>query len=850
MPSLSAPFLAAILGLQFDTGAKKLPEAITSETYAMPPDEIKDYFDQPRYLNYTLGSLNASKQWFARTKSSGGVKLSDISNPYENMAGLLLDTRANRARTMSFRTSTSIVLTSAANFEEREIKAPAGSWLSAGTWSPNGRYLMYMVHDEKESTVWIHDSEKNSTRELVKNAVLATRVTPEWIGDSSGVVGVFVPRNRRPEPKAAAVPLQPKVQVSDSGKNKLRTFRAASLLSTELDQQRFEYFMTGQLAKVSVDGRMTEVGKPAMFSSIGSAPKGDFFRVTMMQKPFSYIVQASSFGSKEEIWDASGKSLVTLNERKLTVGDSDTPPPAPTATPTAPAVDPNAKRNLTWMPNGNGLVFVRTKPKAEAKPESTPQREEDEQTRAQRPGGLAALPTTREPEELIQWMAPFRKEDEKVLWTRDQGIPSITWNQDATAVFFSETKSGETSLKRLELGRDGKESVLYSYKSAENPGTIVTTLNAFGVSTIDDKATSHLLRGATVSQDEERSPSRATLSLLDVASKKIAQVWKSEEKAVESIDGILDSRGSRFVISRQTATETPQNFLFEGGKRGKQLTNNKDYAPDLTEAKRYRFQVTRVDGFKFWVKVTAPKWHVEGMKLPAFFWFYPSEVESQDAYNRGIRNANPNLFPNQGGSPKTLLLRRGWVLVEPDCPIVGPRTRVNDFYVNDLRNNLSAVIDALDSKGMADRTKLAIGGHSYGGFSTANAMVHTPFFKAGIAGAGNYNRTLTPISFQGEQRTMFEARSTYLDMSPILYAENLSGALLMYAGMDDQNVGTDPINTIRMFNVLESIGKPASLYMYPYEDHGQIARETLMDQWARWIAWLDKYVLGEPSKDK
>jgi dipeptidyl aminopeptidase/acylaminoacyl peptidase len=84
-------------------------------------------------------------------------------------------------------------------------------------------------------------------------------------------------------------------------------------------------------------------------------------------------------------------------------------------------------------------------------------------------------------------------------------------------------------------------------------------------------------------------------------------------------------------------------------------------------------------------------------------------------------------------------------------------------------------------------------------------------------------------------------------MSPILYAENLSGALLMYAGMEDQNVGTDPINSIRMFNVLESIGKPAALYMYPYEDHGQIARETLMDQWARWIAWLEKYVLGEPK---
>jgi dipeptidyl aminopeptidase/acylaminoacyl peptidase len=170
---------------------------------------------------------------------------------------------------------------------------------------------------------------------------------------------------------------------------------------------------------------------------------------------------------------------------------------------------------------------------------------------------------------------------------------------------------------------------------------------------------------------------------------------------------------------------------------------------------------------------------------------------------------------------------------------------MNDFDVNDLRNNLSATIDALENRGLCDRTKLAIGGHSYGGFSTANAMVHTPFFKAGIAGAGNYNRTLTPMGFQSETRSIFEAKDIYLGMSSILNAENLSGALLMYAGMDDQNIGTDPINSIRMYSVLESIGKPAALYMYPYEDHGQIARESLMDQWARWIAWLDKYVLGK-----
>ena len=121
---------------------------------------------------------------------------------------------------------------------------------------------------------------------------------------------------------------------------------------------------------------------------------------------------------------------------------------------------------------------------------------------------------------------------------------------------------------------------------------------------------------------------------------------------------------------------------------------------------------------------------------------------------------------------------------------------------------------------LIDRTRLAIGGHSYGAFSTVNAMVNTPFFKAGIAGDGAYNRTLTPLGFQNERRDLWEAPNVYLDMSPFLKANQLTGALLMYHGMHDQNVGTDPINSLRLFHALNGLGKTVALYRYPYEDHG------------------------------
>ncbi|CAN5911378.1 hypothetical protein BH11GEM2_BH11GEM2_03180 [soil metagenome] len=183
---------------------------------------------------------------------------------------------------------------------------------------------------------------------------------------------------------------------------------------------------------------------------------------------------------------------------------------------------------------------------------------------------------------------------------------------------------------------------------------------------------------------------------------------------------------------------------------------------------------------------------------------------------------NKHKFPTAAPRSMEIMATQGYVVVQPDIPIFGTAGRLNDNYVTDLRNGLTAVIDELDKRGIIDRGRLGIGGHSYGAFSTVNAMVNLPFFKAGIAGDGNYNRTLTPNGFQSERRDLWEARETYLAMSPFLYADRLQGALLMYHSLEDQNTGTDPSNSVRLFHALQGMGKQASLYMYPYEDHGPL----------------------------
>jgi len=262
-----------------------------------------------------------------------------------------------------------------------------------------------------------------------------------------------------------------------------------------------------------------------------------------------------------------------------------------------------------------------------------------------------------------------------------------------------------------------------------------------------------------------------------------------------------------------------------------------------------RFQVTRPrDGTAFWVEVTLPKGWTPGQRLPGIVWFYPREYTTAQEYDRSRHSVNINQFPAvpsaRPASSTKLWVTQGYALIEPDIPIYGEAGRMNDNYTRDLKENLDAVLDAVVDSGFVDRHRMGIGGHSYGAFSTVNAMSLMPNFKAGIAGDGMYNRTLTPFGFQSERRNFYQAQQTYLDMSPFLRADKISGALLLYHAIEDQNTGTDPISSRRMFAALQGLGKPAALYMYPYEDHSVATYASDLDLWARWIAWMDTYVKG------
>ena len=342
------------------------------------------------------------------------------------------------------------------------------------------------------------------------------------------------------------------------------------------------------------------------------------------------------------------------------------------------------------------------------------------------------------------------------------------------------------------------------------------------------------------------------------------RIYESNSPLPETIVMPLDDDFKNILVRRESRANPPQNFIVNTAtKEARQITSNQHIWGTFRPPVQHTTFARRGDGLPIRVRYTVPADYVPGTKMPALFWFYPSEYDSAAAYTNGIQggrgqgagggrgggaaadanNPNTGTYPSYGVRTMSFITTVGYVLVEPDAPIVGGNGFLpNDNYVRDLSEGLLAVVNHLDSLKIIDRNKLAIGGHSYGGFSTVNAMVHTTLFKAGIAGDGNYNRTLTPNGFQNERRDLWQGTDTYIAMSPFFNAHKLSGALLMYHSQEDQNVGTHPDNAPRLFHALQGLGKTVSLYMYPYEDHGPVARETVLDQWARWVAWLDKYV--------
>ena len=868
-------------------------EILKTEKFVKPPANVERMIMAPR-VDISFTSPNADRSWFMRASGEDRGDIMAYGKPHLYLAGLQVDFKANRARSLTTSTRKALLLIDPRTGNTRKIESPKGASISAQTWSPDGRQIAYIANFDDASYAYVADVASGKSVQVSKLPLMATlTLNLDWTADGKSLVAVLVPDMR------GAPPVNGINGVDDGPQVRLTNSRAvpqpvhASLLENPFQKAQLKYYTTGQLALIDVKAKTTKkIGKPAMIRAVDASPDGSHFRVTYMTEPFSYLVPINSFGSVQELWDNTGKVLSTLSTSALREGgrggDGGDDAPATGGRGAQPAGADTAKRNLQWNPVGPGLVYLQSvysaTPAGNGGGANTAAgaggRGAGRGGAGAAPGRGAAGARAASSVRYVNWLPPYGPGDTKVLYEGGPQFSGITYSADSKTMFVNDSGSviaihTADPSKRYNLGRGvtlaggggfggfggrgggGFGGGAAAPDTTVSGGAVQTKPGANGEQRVVVSTD-----GKSVVVSGSRAPGanwskvgpRPWAEKLNFETGQRTRIFDAPGDAYEEFVAPLDDDFSKFIYTHESHSVIADAWIKDvAAGTTKKITDNKDVGPEVSQAQFKRIQVVRPrDGYKIWVDVTLPRDWKPGTKLPGIIWFYPREYATESAYDRSKYSVNINKFPEvpslRPPSSTKIWVSQGYAYIEPDIPIFGDSGKMNDNYTRDLKENLDAVLDAVVDSGYVDRDKMGIGGHSYGAFSTVNAMTLVPYFKAGIAGDGMYNRSLTPFGFQSERRSFYDAQDTYLDMSPFMRADKIAGALLMYHSTEDQNQGTAPLSSIRMMSALQGLGKPAALYMYPYEDHSVATYASDLDMWARWFAWFDVYVKNAKAK--
>jgi dipeptidyl aminopeptidase/acylaminoacyl peptidase len=865
------------LGAQNNTaqGSWDPQQILRAETFVKPPANVERMIMAPR-VDISFTTPSPDRRWFLKVTGPDRGDIEAYGKAHLNLGGLQIDHKANRARSVTTSTRAGLILVDPRTPATKTIETPKGATLWSQTWSPNGSQIAYIANFDDASYVYVADVATGKSTQLSKAPLNATFVTNiDWTADGKSIVAVLVPDGRG-APPAHPVADGPEVRLTEGvAKPQVMHF---DLLSDPHEKAMLTHYTTGQLALIDVKAKtVKKIGAPATIRAVDASPDGQYFRVTRLVEPYSYVVPVNSFGTVQELWDATGKVVATLTRTPLREsgrGGGGGDPDNPGAGGQQAAPD-TGKRNLQWNPVGPGMVYIQSMFTSGSNNNQGAAPAGRGAGRGGRGGqgaqqGQAQASSVR----YMNWLPPYGPSDTKVIYEGSGRLTNVAYSADAKTMFIADSgtvaaiRTADPS-KKYSLGagvtlpgaggggfggggRGGRgggagggntDSVsggALALKRGPNGEPVVVVGS-------DNKTVFVSGTRAPGARWNTLAP-RPWVEKIDFETGQRTRVFDSPTDAYEEFVAALDDDYTQYIYTRESPTIIVDAYLRDTrAGTSKKITDNKDIGPEVTGAQVKRFQVTRPrDGIKFWVDVTLPRDWRTGTKLPGIIWFYPREYTSQANYDQSKYGVNINRFPAvpsaRPASATKIWVSQGYALIEPDLPIMGDSGRMNDNYTRDLRENLDLIVDAVVDAGYVDRNKMGIGGHSYGAFSTVNAMTLVPYFKAGIAGDGMYNRSLTPFGFQSERRDFFNAMDTYLDMSPFFRADKISGALLMYHADEDQNVGTAPISSIRMFHALQGLGKPAAMYMYHYEDHSVATYASDLDLWARWLAWFDVYV--------
>jgi len=458
--------------------------------------------------------------------------------------------------------------------------------------------------------------------------------------------------------------------------------------------------------------------------------------------------------------------------------------------------------------------------------------------------------------------APFTGEAQKFIST-EMRFSGITWGKEDFALLsegLSKTRIRVTSSFNPSNPQGSKKKIfeINSDDSYGNPGRFITERNKYGKSVLlfTDKGKSLFLSGNGASPEGDRP----FIDKYDIATSKKSRLWRSEAPYYEAVSTSFDfsrgrggDAGSPFIdlskglimTIRQSVNDIP-NYFIRNLKNGKltQVTKFENPYPQLAGVSKELIKYKRKDGIDLSFTLYLPSGYDKQKDgpLPTLLWAYPREFN--DAAAAGQVSGSPYAFTRVSPASVLVYVTQGFaILMDAAFPIVGVEGKeANDNFIEQLVADAEAAVNKAVELGVTDPKRVAVSGHSYGAFMTANLMAHSRLFAAGIAESGAYNRTLTPFGFQNERRSYWEAKDIYNGMSPFMYADKVKDPLMLIHGMTDNNSGTFPIQSERFYAALKGFGATARLVLLPSESHGYAARETILHKHWEVLNWMNKYV--------
>ncbi len=769
--------------------------------YQTPPQAIVDILDAEPLPAVTV---SPARDVIALVSRRSMPPIGELAKPMLRLAGV----RVNPANGGPHRPppGTGITLRAIATGTERRTQVPADAHLDFAGFSPDGKRFAFTNTTDTRIDLYVGDVATGATRK-VDAAVNPLLSGCDWTRDSTSLVCTFVPAGRGQAPAEPAAPGGPNVQEHQGPPGPIPTFQ--DLLTSAHDEALFEHYFTSELGIVdAASGRRTVVGQPGMLGAAPS-PSGEYLLVARIKRPFSRLLTYGGFPYDMEVWNRRGDRVRTVAEVPM----RDNVPINGVMT---------GPRSVRWAPlEPATLVWVEALDRGDLR-NAVPHRDRVMTHRA---------PFTGAPSEVAKTQYRFGDVD----WT-EQGLILLTENDRATRTTRTWVMNGSWAEPRKLWDRRQQDSY-------GNPGSPVLRP---GAGTILQTGDSIYLSGAGASPEGDR-PFLDRLNLKTFASERL---FRSDAASYESFVGLLDDGAQRILTRRETKT-TPANYFVRdlANRREHAVTTFADPHPQITRAMADRQFVTytRKDGVGLSGTLYLPVGHQPGQRVPMLVWAYPREFTDADSASQVV--GSPNRFTTVTGASHLLLLAQGYAIFDgPTMPVVGPGETANDTYVDQLVASAAAAIDKAVALGVADRARVAVGGHSYGAFMTANLLAHSDLFAAGVARSGAYNRTLTPFGFQSERRTFWEVPEVYGRMSPFFHAHRINEPILLIHGEADDNSGTFPIQSERLYMALKGHGATVRYTTLPHEAHGYAARESVLHVVWETLTWLDKYVKQAPAR--